>query len=634
VTITWADLDRDRWSWAVSARAELRARLAGLADPGNVSSLAHVMLVGDTQVGKTTVLLRMLGVGDGAVDQCAEVLRAGREHGRSSTSTPVRYCWSGDPDKWLFIQGREQKDRVPRWVTADELMVRLADYRSPSGDQIRWRVGDPPLEIGLPEGMAGSGRRPPLRILDMPGLHTESHQEDGLARQLTSRYAPSMSLIVLVQLANKMADAMQDPAITGNPHLACWHSETARFRIVLTKAFSAGSSRKLLTARFGTTSWDPHAVAAWLRGHVIEQLTQSAAIKMDLEEFKKIVFPVEVGESRTNMASRDPGYAANALPANDLLLAELCETLKESASEDGVHLSAPTLERHIVSLVQQKRDERQQRLDRLARERAAAQQQVAAARATQQKLLDRRDQAALETGRICASAGALAASKPVVHRPATPEMKGSAVRDSQEDDRSALMRAARELWDAWRGPEVSASFPSTLPPDFEHRLRARYDEAASCCGECSNVPPARWTRGRPDQCYAKMTTAVEDMRSWITIQLSAHIEPAVSNASRQLAEADARCDRATRLLATYRQALLDAAAAFGEEQRQAAQQEHYEEQELEIAQQVLAVHSRHNERYVRELAARAETATPDARGFLAVAALRAVYDLDRMHGRA
>jgi hypothetical protein len=634
VTITWPDLDRDRWTWAVSARAELRARLTGLADPDNVSSMAHVMLVGDTHSGKTTVLLWLLGVSDGAVEQTAEVLRAGRESGRSATATPVRYCWSGDPDKWLLKQGKEQKDRISRWVTADELMERLADYRSPSGEQIRWNVDDPPLEIGIPDGMAGSAPRPALRILDMPGLYAASGQEDRVARELVSRYAPSMSVIVIVQAAHRMADAMQDVAITGNPHLACWHSDPARFRIVLTKAFSAASSHSQLEAEFGSTRWDPRAVTAWLRAHVTAQLTQSAEVTAGQDGLEKIVFPVDVGETRKNMARGDPGYAAHVLPANDLLLAKLCGTLEDRASEDGLYLSAPNLERHILSLVRQKEDRRQQRRDRLAGERAAAQEQVTEAESTLRRLLDRRDQVARETTGIRADAATLAASNPPVHRPAKPEMKGLAVRESQEDDRSALVRAAGDLWDAWRAPAVSHRFPAVLPPDFERRLHARYDDIVGCCGECSNFPPARWTRGRPDHCYAKMTAAIEDVRSWIIDELMAHIEPAVSQAHRRLREAGTRCDRAERLLTTCRQALFAAVAACDQAQREAEQEEQDDKKECAIAKQVLAVHSRHNERYVRELARRTQTATPDERGFLAIAAPRAVHDLDRMHGRA
>jgi hypothetical protein len=318
---------------ASTARQQITRRQQ--AERANVASTAHVMLVGDTQAGKTTMLLWLLGVTDSAVDQAAEVVRAGRgEWRQSATATPIQYCWSGDPDKWLLIQGKGHKDRTPRWVTADELIHWLAAYRSPSGEQVRWRVGDPPLEIGIPEGMADTANRAALRILDMPELHTASHQEDRVVRQLIDLAAPSTNVIVIVQSALRVADAMQDPAITGNPQLADWHSDTARFRIVLTRAFSAGSSRELLNAHAATTHGDPHEVAALLRGHVTVELVRSTGVTANQDELKKVVFPVDVGHSRQIMTS-DPSLPAGARAANDLLLAELRETLKDSGSEGG-----------------------------------------------------------------------------------------------------------------------------------------------------------------------------------------------------------------------------------------------------------------------------------------------------------
>lgn len=632
MTITWADLDRDRWAWAVSARAELRAGLAGLADPDDVAGVAHVMLVGDTHSGKTTVLLALLGVSDEHAGHAADVLRAGRGAGLSATAAPIRYCWSGHRDQWLLIEGKEQKDRTPRWLSDGELKDRLACYRSRSGEQVIWNVADPPLEIGIPDAMARSGiTRPALRILDMPGLWAADDQEKRIARDLVRRAAPSMSLIVIVQAAHHMAAAMQEPAIAGNPHLACWHSDPARFRIVLTQAFSADSSRKLLVSEFGAAGWDPRAVTARLRSHVTEQLAQSAGVTAGQHGLEKIVFPVEVGDTREDM---DPEYAANALPASDLMLAELRETLEDGASEDGLHLSAPILGRHIMSAVRQERERRQRRLDRLAGKYAAAQALATEKERDLERQKDAHDRVAREAAGIRADAATLEASRPVIRRPAKPEMKGPAVRDSQEQDRLALLRAASDLWDTWRAPGVSRSFPATLPANFERELRARYDQVVGCCQECSNVPPARWRHGRPDHCYAKMTTAMEQMQSWISTALGAHVEQAVSKAARDLDQARAVRNHARRVLATYRQELSAAATAYEQAQRKAEREEQDEEKDLRIARQVLAVHNRHNKAYVRELARRTQTATPDERGFLAVAALRAIYDLGLMHGRA
>src|ERR1035441_319478 len=88
-----------RRAWGRGAQTEPRDKLAALADPDGVADIAHVLLVGNTQVGKTTLLLWMLGVTQPQeLKEADRVLRAGQGEARSATAAPIRYCWSGDAD--------------------------------------------------------------------------------------------------------------------------------------------------------------------------------------------------------------------------------------------------------------------------------------------------------------------------------------------------------------------------------------------------------------------------------------------------------------------------------------------------------------------------------------------------------
>src|ERR1039457_6766631 len=152
-----ADGVRDRWAWARRAQTELRDKLAGLADPDGVADIAHVLLVGNTQVGKTTLLLWMLGVTQPQeLKEADRVLRAGQGEARSATSAPIRYCWSGDADTWLLVHGRS---RQRKWLAADEMLERLASFRSPNGGGSTWQGGGPPPGVGLSRCPAGGGGR-------------------------------------------------------------------------------------------------------------------------------------------------------------------------------------------------------------------------------------------------------------------------------------------------------------------------------------------------------------------------------------------------------------------------------------------------------------------------------------------
>ncbi len=90
-----------RWSWLDTAYGEFLASLPEslVRQFDRATGAAHVVTCGPAQVGKTTLVLSLLGVHPAALVEVSELLRAGRAAGRSSTPVPVRYRWSGH-DSW------------------------------------------------------------------------------------------------------------------------------------------------------------------------------------------------------------------------------------------------------------------------------------------------------------------------------------------------------------------------------------------------------------------------------------------------------------------------------------------------------------------------------------------------------
>ena len=95
----WEQRYEGRTDWAENAVAqhlegfdpEVRDRLA------TRDREATIALYGPTQVGKTTLILKMLGVSDAAALTVGEVLRGGRPAGESATATAMRYRASTTP---------------------------------------------------------------------------------------------------------------------------------------------------------------------------------------------------------------------------------------------------------------------------------------------------------------------------------------------------------------------------------------------------------------------------------------------------------------------------------------------------------------------------------------------------------
>ena len=95
----WQQLHARTREWAIEANDRWLAALSPDATGPKRNPEAKVVLFGPTQVGKTTLLLTLLGIRDDAAEKVGTVLRGGRAHGQSSTALPMRYLRSRD-DHW------------------------------------------------------------------------------------------------------------------------------------------------------------------------------------------------------------------------------------------------------------------------------------------------------------------------------------------------------------------------------------------------------------------------------------------------------------------------------------------------------------------------------------------------------
>ncbi|MFS4090990.1 hypothetical protein [Streptomyces sp. AF1A] len=632
-----ADLDRLRWAWSAEAVAQLRARLRGVDEAMEQSDLAHVMVLGDSQVGKTTLLLRLLGVTDPeAAAEAAVPLRAGRGRGRSATPVPIRYQWSGDPDRWSLAY--EDPDdasggqRETAWLTSGQLKKRLRSFRTgATGDRLRWEPRARPLEIGLPDRFAGPERRTDLRVFDLPGLHGAGAEEREAARALLAVYAPVVDHVVFVVSADQFAEMVRDPAITENPFLLGWGEQAHRFSLVFTRAFSGDSVRRHLPAVLG----EPGS-PGWTRDRVIVAVQEHYADQWLVSELPPVapsaLFPVEIGDSWKELLDSDPGYAEAVAPVCDELLRRLSDTIARYSDPDRRHLAAAEIAARVEMVVRDNVRRREQAL------KAAAQAQRRAKREHEEALafLDRAQEAAKAASR---KAGALRKSLkrltrwPVVYvRPEAPEMRGNLVRAKQEEERAAWTEAARRAWAEWRETLEGAEAPWQPPHDLSTRIREKYDELCGCCELCEQGWWKRFVRNSetPDHCYERMTGVGTHMPAWIRTTLREHAGSATARLAKAEADAGQQCAVASRYADRTTEALARATARLEDLRERAAEEEAEDTANLAVARSVRAVHSQRNERYVRHLLGRAAQSDGDERSWFVLAALRGIHDLNRM----
>ncbi|MGC0344366.1 hypothetical protein [Streptomyces sp. SLBN-8D4] len=628
-----ADLDQLRWSWSAEAVAWLRARLRGVDEALEQSDLAHVMVLGDSQVGKTTLLLRLLGVTDPeAAAEAAVPLRAGRGRGQSATPVPIRYQWSGDPDRWsLAYDGSgDAPGEHPgtAWLTSEQLKKRLRSFRTgATGDRLHWEARARPLEIGLPDRFAGPDRRTDLRVFDLPGLHGAGVDEREAARALLAVYAPVVDHVVFVVSADQFAEMVRDPAITENPFLLGWGDQAHRFSLVFTRAFSGDSVRRHMHAVLGEPG-DP----GWTRDRVVAAVQEHYAEQLLVSELPLVapsaLFPVEIGESWKELLDSDPYYAEAVAPVCDELLRRLSDTLARYSDPDRRHLAASEIAARVEMVVRNNVRRREKALGTATQAWRRAKQAHTEALAFVERAQAAAKAARQRTEALRKRLERLAEWPVVYVRPGRPGMKGSLVRAKQEEERAAWTEAARRAWTHWRETTEEPEVPRQPPHDLSTRIREAYDELCGCCHLCE-----RWKRFMgegPDRCYERMTDVGTRMPARIRTTLREHADSTTARVAKAEADADQQRTVASRYGGHTAEALARAVAELDELLERASEAQVEDAANLTVARSVRAIHSERNESYVHHLLDRAAKSDGDERSWLVLAALRGIHDLNRM----
>ncbi len=229
----WQQFHARTRQWAIEANDRWLASLSPDAIGATRNPEAKVVLFGPTQVGKTTLLLTLLGICDEAAENVGSVLRGGRAHGQSSTVLPMRYLRSRD-DQWRLHQ-----PDAPG-LLADVVSAKLSDIRTAVEDG-RYQDTDP-VTLFIP-ACYFSQAVPAVRVsvLDLPGISAASDKERLLVERIARRHLPAAGLILLVGIASSLSAFKPDELGKHLEELKGWVRSPLRYRLVLTYTFQLES---------------------------------------------------------------------------------------------------------------------------------------------------------------------------------------------------------------------------------------------------------------------------------------------------------------------------------------------------------------------------------------------------------
>ncbi|MGF6611728.1 GTPase SAR1 family protein/predicted nucleic acid-binding Zn-ribbon protein [Paraburkholderia sp. WSM4175] len=321
----WAQLSAQRIKWAFGAYGrfigslgeEMRAHFP----TGDARGEAYVVVFGRTQVGKTTLLLDLMGVSPQHAVRVSRVLRGGREIGKSATATAMEYRRSPD-DRWRLYWKAEQV--LDDDKAMEEELGKLRENMS-SGQL----VVDAPVKVSIPASCFDAATDGTLRVrmLDLPGDNPRDDTEQEHVTDMAEKFVPNADLILLVGRADDLS--FLNPDAMTLPRIQDWRIIPQRFRIVTTYSFTPDSQRKAAESVGGPLD------AKYFRQRLREQIETFGRPLPESEVPPDLLFPLEFGDSWASQAARGDGFHERVNPVIEQLKQQLRHDIEESATQYG-----------------------------------------------------------------------------------------------------------------------------------------------------------------------------------------------------------------------------------------------------------------------------------------------------------
>ncbi|MGE8067993.1 dynamin family protein [Pseudomonas sp. NPDC089569] len=348
IPATWLERHRQRHDWALQAFDRFVHELAPeVSDQVRRSDQVTVVVYGATQVGKTTLILDLLGLASSTRDEVARVLRGGQAVGKSATAMPLRYGRAPD-DNWYIASDRPLTDVQATKALAD---IRRSVER---GSRHNTDLTDILIPSRLFPAASANALDVDVKLIDLPGLDARNRNEQQLVEQLARRYVTVADLVLLVTQASSLG--FLRPENLQIEELAHWASQPVRFRVVVTSCFSLSSERK----RF------QHAA---LNAQEVRRTMISEIETLDLKippRFADNLYVLELGDSARELAHGEPEYYAHIAPVISEFRQQLITDIKDASGPFSRVFAAFQLDSVVqgqISVFRARYNERKAELD-------------------------------------------------------------------------------------------------------------------------------------------------------------------------------------------------------------------------------------------------------------------------------
>lgn len=199
-----------------------------------------VMIYGKTQVGKTSLILNMIGLRNECIQEVYDTLRAKTPRGNSSTSTAIIYARS-DREEYgcafsssyaLSVNDIEYFDKAGMSIRLQQVRQDVENHKANPNNI---------LYIYIPYSyFATDSTKETISIMDMPGIESRNHKEDLHIQSLMMKYLPIASICIIACRSNDI-QSLESLML---PNHVQWQRMGHRFLLVVTHAYNDGNTKQ------------------------------------------------------------------------------------------------------------------------------------------------------------------------------------------------------------------------------------------------------------------------------------------------------------------------------------------------------------------------------------------------------
>ncbi|MEG0472274.1 MAG: hypothetical protein RR588_08050 [Solibacillus sp.] len=322
--------DSTKWDWTIQASQKFMNGFKRFDTNIEHKEQVYVGVYGPTQVGKTTFILTLLGISSIYLNDISDKLRGGREKGKSATITCTIFEKSSN-NEFHFIWPTGERFQCTKLDEVEKIMgdLRQSVYKNQS-------FSLEPLTIKIPSRYfiqeKVDARVRELAIMDLPGDDSKDILEMRHVDKILKEYIARCKVCIIMEISSQLTGLTKlDKEIVRD-----WQELPEQFRIVLTRSISNDSI--LLDIQNGTINSTEKLLA--------EYEYQLGRV-CDIKPLQTRVYPLEFGDSWSELQKKFPHIFANAAVWVDELFSSLVEDLTQIHSPEQEIKKLKSMERYI-----------------------------------------------------------------------------------------------------------------------------------------------------------------------------------------------------------------------------------------------------------------------------------------------